>query len=232
MMKVAVIPARGGSKRIPRKNIRPFAGKPMICYAIDAALAVGVFAHVLVSTDDDEIAAVAVSAGAEVPFLRPPELADDHTPTVPVIAHALRHCLERHWPVASACCIYPGVPLLDPSDIVTALTALDKRNAAYVFPVTAFPSPIQRALRLEVGGRVAPFNPEYAATRTQDLEPAYFDAGQFYWGRTQAWMDGLNIHANGSAVIIPEWRVVDIDTPADWERAEMLYRSFSAPDPA
>lgn len=223
-MRLAVIPARGGSRRIPRKNIKPFAGKPMIAYAIEAARAASVFDHIVVTTDDAEIAAIASAAGAEIPFMRPPELSDDHTPTVPVVAHAIQACRELGWPVEQVCCIYPGVPLMEPADLVQALALLERGDAAYVFPVTPYPSPIQRALRRHPDGTTCPFHPEFVNTRTQDLEPAYHDAGQFYWGSRQAWLDGLNIHANGKSIVLPEWRVVDIDTPADWDRAEALYR--------
>jgi pseudaminic acid cytidylyltransferase len=226
-MKLAVIPARGGSKRIPRKNIKPFVGKPMIAYAIEAASASGVFDHIVVTTDDAEIAAISAAAGAEIPFMRPPELAGDHTPTVPVVAHAIQACRELGWPVEQVCCIYPGVPLIDAADIAQALVLLELGDTAYVFPVTPFPSPIQRALKRQPDATTRPFHPEYINTRTQDLEPAYHDAGQFYWGSRQAWLDGLNIHANGKTIVLPEWRVIDIDTPADWERAEALFRALS-----
>ncbi len=226
-MKIAVIPARGGSKRIPRKNIKPFHGKPMISYAIEAALASEAFDRVIVSTDDAEIAQVAKAHGAQLPFIRPLELSDDHSPTVPVIAHAIRACEELGWGVDDVCCIYPSVPFISTNDLRTALEQLVSTGAHYVFPVTEFPSPIQRALRRLPDGSVRPFQPEQAATRTQDLEPSYFDVGQFYWGRKGAWLDGLNIHLNGTALVIPEWRVVDIDTLADWERAELLYATLS-----
>lgn len=226
-MKIAVIPARGGSKRIPRKNIKSFAGKPMIAYAIEAAQRAGVFDRVIVSTDDAEIARIAAAAGAEIPFMRPAHLSDDITPTVPVIAHAIESCIAAGWDVQQVCCIYPGVPLIQHEDLAAAQALLEQGSAAYVFPVTGFPSPIQRALRRQPDGTTRPFHPEYVNTRTQDLEPAYHDAGQFYWGRTQAWLDGLNIHANGSTIVLPEWRVVDIDTPADWERAEALFEALN-----
>jgi pseudaminic acid cytidylyltransferase len=226
-MRLAVIPARGGSKRIPRKNILPFAGKPMLAYAIDAARASGLFEHVVVSTDDAEIAQMASAHGAEVPFRRPAELADDHTPTVPVIAHAIRACEALGHVPTEVCCIYPGVPLIDTTDVIDALALLEQGGAPYVFPITPFPSPIQRALRRLPDGTTRPFLPQYVDTRTQDLEAAFHDAGQFYWGLRSAWLDGLNIHANGKTIVLPEWRVVDIDTPADWERAEALYRALS-----
>ena len=225
-MKIAVIPARGGNKRIPRKNIKEFAGRPMISYAIAAAKACPAIERVVVSTDDEEIASIAATAGAELPFRRPAELADDHTPTVPVIQHAIRACDELGWGVTYTCCIYPGVPFIRATDVAEALALLEQGGGeGYVFPVTAFPSPIQRALRRGEDGRVAPFDPAHVATRTQDLEPAYFDAGQFYWGGAAAWLASLNIHAHGRAIVLPEWRVVDIDTPADWDRAEALYRA-------
>ena len=222
-MKLAVIPARGGSKRIPRKNIKLFHGQPMIVYAIRAALASGSFDKVIVSTDDAEIAAVARAHGAELPFVRPPELADDHTPTVPVIAHAIGACKAQGWDVQDVCCIYPGVPFIVAADLHVAHQLLQAGGSAYVFPVTGFPSPIQRALRRGADGSVRPFHPEHAATRTQDLEPGYFDVGQFYWGKTEAWLAGLNIHLHARTLVLPEWRVVDIDTPDDWDRAELLY---------
>lgn len=226
-MRMAVIPARGGSKRIPRKNIKPFHGKPMIGYAIAAAIGSKAFDRVIVSTDDDEIAQVAREHGADVPFVRPPELADDHTPTVPVIAHAIQTSQGIGWDVQEVCCIYPGVPFISTNDLRLAHEQLLASGAHYVFPVTSFPSPIQRALRRLPDGSVEPFQPEFATTRTQDLEPGYFDVGQFYWGKTSAWLQGLNLHLNGVTLVIPEWRVVDIDTPADWERAELLYDSLS-----
>lgn len=224
-MKVAIIPARGGSKRIPRKNIKPFAGKPMIGYAIEAALACGQFDRVIVTTDDEEIAEVAQGFGAELPFRRPAELADDHTPTVPVIQHAIRACNDLGWGLTHACCIYPGVPFIQAADIAAAFDLLeDHGGEGFTFPVAGFPSPIQRALKRDSEGKVEPHNPEHVGTRTQDLEPAYYDAGQFYWGRAESWLNEPNVHANSRTIVLPEWRVVDIDTPADWERAEALFR--------
>jgi pseudaminic acid cytidylyltransferase len=226
-MTIAVIPARGGSKRIPRKNIRPFAVKPMIAFAIDAALASGQFNHIVVSTDDAEIAQIALEHGAEVPFLRPSELSDDFTPTVPVVAHAIKACTDLGMATELVCCIYPGVPMIDPADLTAARECLSGTGALYAFPVAPFPAAIQRALRRDKDtGTTRPINAEYINTRTQDLEPAYFDAGQFYWGHRRAWLDGLNIHANGTTIVLPEWRVVDIDTPDDWARAELLYQAL------
>lgn len=225
---IAIIPARGGSKRIPRKNIRPFAGKPMISYAIEAARACAHIGHVIVSTDDDEIARIALDCGAEVPFRRPVELADDITPTVPVIQHAVRTWRELGNALDHACCIYPGAPFIRTDDIAQGLALLVEHGGeGYTFPVTSFPSPIQRALRRDADGSLAPFDPSHVETRTQDLEPAYFDAGQFYWGAAETWLSGANIHLNGRAIVLPEWRVVDIDTPEDWDRAEALHRALA-----
>ena len=224
---IAIIPARGGSKRIPRKNIRSFAGKPMIGHAIEAALRSPVIERVLVSTDDAAIADIARDLGAEVPFTRPADLADDHTPTVPVIQHAIRAALAQGWDVTRAVCIYPGVPFIVGNDLTRALALLRARkDSGYVFPVAEFPSAIQRALRRDEAGALAPFHPEHAATRTQDLEPAFYDAGQFYWALAETWLSGAEIHPNGHAITLPSWRVVDIDTPEDWDRAEKLHRAL------
>jgi len=224
---IAIIPARGGSKRIPRKNILPFAGRPMIGYAIEAALRSPVVERVLVTTDDAAIADIARDLGAEVPFTRPPELADDHTPTVPVVQHAITAAREAGWRVTRALCLYPGVPFIEVADLSRALEQLIAYgDAGYVFPVAEFPSAIQRALKAGDGGRIAPFNPEHAATRTQDLAPAFYDAGQFYWASADTWLSGASIHQNARAITLPSWRVVDIDTPEDWDRAEKMHTAL------
>lgn len=227
-MNIAVIPARGGSKRIPRKNIKLFAGKPMIAYAIEAAQKSDLFDHILVSTDDGEIDEIAQQWGAEVPFRRPPELADDHTPTVPVIAHAIRECEELEWQIDKVCCIYPCVPFIQVADLKAALDLLQQSRATYSFPITEFSSAIQRALKRSQDGVILPFYPEFELTRTQDLELAYYDAGQFYWGTRDAWLHVTRVHANGLGLTIPNWRVVDIDTPEDWLRAEAIWRSLGS----
>ncbi len=221
-MRIAIIPARGGSKRIPRKNIKLFAGKPMIAYPIIAALESRLFDHVIVSTDDTGIMELASRLGAEVPFARPAHLADDHTPTVPVIAHAITMCEAAGWKIELACCIYPCVPLIDASDLRAALTLLEASGCDYSFPVCEYPSPIQRALRRDPHGRTSAWFPEHQLTRTQDLEPAYYDAGQFYWGSRDAWLSNPKIHSSGVGLPIPGWRTVDIDTPDDWFRAEAM----------
>lgn len=226
-MKIAIIPARGGSKRIPRKNIKTFCGKPMIAWAIGAAKASDLFDHVIVSTDDSEIAAVAENWGAETPFMRPEELADDLTPTVPVVAHAVKSCMDSGWAVDYACCIYPCAPLLQAADLVASLEVLHERDADFVYPVTEYAHPIQRAMRRLPGGEMQFFNPEFELTRTQDLETAYHDAGQFYWGKAAAWLEHKKMHTDGLGMPIPNWRVVDIDSADDWARAENIFRSLN-----
>ena len=221
-MNIAVIPARGGSKRIPRKNIKEFGGKPMIAYAITAAKNSGLFDHVLVSTDDAEIASIAQAWGAQIPFFRPAELANDFTATVPVVAHAIQACEGMGWHFSNVCCIYPGVPFIEVADLQGAFKQLEVGSADYCFPVTEFPSAIQRALKKDIMGVMQPFYQEFELTRSQDLEPAYYDAGQFYWGKKEAWLSNPRIHSSGVGYEIPSWRVVDIDTPADWARAERL----------
>ncbi|NDY73270.1 pseudaminic acid cytidylyltransferase [Desulfobacter hydrogenophilus] len=224
-MNIAIIPARGGSKRIPHKNIRMFCGRPMIAYAITAAKESGLFKHVVVSTDNEKIARIAREWGAVIPFVRPSELANDYTPTAPVIVHAIEACRIMGWSFENVCCIYPGVPFICNDDLKDALNLLLKSESEFCFPVTEFPSAVQRALiRLE-DGKMKPLYPQFETTRTQDLQPAYHDAGQFYWGNTEAWEKNIKIHSNGIGYVIPNWRVIDIDTPADWKRAEMLFNS-------
>ena len=226
-MRLAVIPARGGSKRIPRKNIRPFCGRPMVAWSIQAARDSGCFDRIVVSTDDDEIADVARTAGAEVPFLRPASLSDDHTGTIPVIAHAIEWQRTNGEAPDAVCCIYATAPFVRAADLRAGLEALQASGAAYAFSVTTYASPIQRALRLTPAGRVAMFQPELFNTRSQDLEEAYHDAAQFYWGRADAWAQGLPIFsADAVPIVLPRHRVQDIDTAEDWTRAEWLFRAL------
>ena len=225
-MNIAIIPARGGSKRIPRKNIKLFDGKPMLAHAIIAAKASRLFEHVVVSTDDEEISAIARDWGAETPFVRPDELANDYTATAPVIAHGIQACRSLGWVFDNVCCIYPSVPFIQTDDLEGALGNLIETGADYCFPVTEFPSAIQRALRRLGDGTMQPFYPQFETTRTQDLEAAYHDAGQFYWGKASAWLHNPRIHSGGIGYVIPNWRVIDIDTPEDWLRAEAMYKAF------
>ena len=227
-MKLAVIPARGGSKRIPRKNIKPFCGKPMIAWSIEAAIESGCFERIIVSTDDEEIADVARNHGAEVPFMRPAELSDDHTGTIPVIAHAIQwQKLHGSAPVA-VCCIYATAPFLRIEELLRGLEDLEQTGADYAFSVTKYEFPIQRAIRISSSRRVEMIYPENFNTRSQDMEETYHDAAQFYWGLSQAWLAGKSIFSEVAVpVVLPHHRVQDIDTLEDWERAEWMFKTIA-----
>jgi len=223
-MRLAVIPARGGSKRIPRKNIKMFGGKPMIAWSIEAAMASGCFDRIIVSTDDAEIADVARAHGAEVPFMRPPELSDDHSGTMPVMAHAITLIAKQFGPVEFACCLYATAPFVQSQDLRQGLKELQKSDALYAFTVTNFPAPIQRSFRITQQQRIEMFDAAQFNARSQDLEEAYHDAGQFYWGRTDAWLHATPLFSRFSApILLPRYRVQDIDTLDDWFRAEMMF---------
>lgn len=226
-MRLAVIPARGGSKRIPRKNVRPFRGRPLIAWAIESARNCGLFDRIVVSTDDEEIAAAACQAGAEVPFIRPAALSDDITPTLPVIAHAIQE-VDRDRAFDDVCCIYPAAVFVTSDDYVSAARLLADPGVDYVFTATSFPFPIQRALRRLGNGGCEMFWPEHRTTRSQDLPEAFHDAGQFYFGRREAWVDGRPFFGPGSRMhLLPRHRAQDIDTAEDWTHAEMLHRLVS-----
>ncbi|QPF93884.1 pseudaminic acid cytidylyltransferase [Bradyrhizobium commune] len=227
-MKIAVIPARGGSKRIPRKNIRPFCGKPIIAYSIDAARGSGLFDEIIVSTDDEEIASVARQFGATTPFVRPKEISDDFTGTNAVVKHAVGWFIERGVDVSHACCIYATAPLIQPRYLREGHDALAHSDAAFAFSVTSYAFPIQRAVRVSASGRIDPFHPEHRLTRSQDLEPAYHDAGQFYWGTAAAFLDEVPLFSERSiGIVLPRMYVQDIDTLDDWEQAEHMFRTIN-----
>ena len=226
-MRIAVIPARGGSKRIPRKNIKIFCGKPMIAWSITAARESGLFDRILVSTDDREIAKVAIEWGAEVPFMRPPELSDDFAGTTEVVAHATRWAQNEGWILDAVCCIYATAPFIQIEDLTQGLSLLGSGKWDYAFPVVEFAAPIFRAFKCDEYGSVEMFFPEHFETRSQDLPIAFHDAGQFYWGRPVAWMEGRRVFGRHSAPIkLPSWRVQDIDNWDDWVRAEFLFNKL------
>lgn len=227
-MRLAVIPARGGSKRIPRKNIRLFGGQPIISWSIAAARQSGCFDRIIVSTDDPEISEVAKAHGAEVPFVRPPELSDDHTGTIPVIAHAIAWQNTNGEDVSEACCIYATAPFIRSEDLQRGWQAIQGCDTKYAFSVTSYAFPIQRALRITPAERVAMYQPEHFTTRSQDLEEAWHDAAQFYWGKADAWLTGLPLFSEAAKpVILPRHRVQDIDTPEDWARAELMFKCLN-----
>jgi len=228
-MNIAVIPARGGSKRIPRKNIKSFFGKPMIVWSIEAAKKSLCFDRIIVSTDDVEIASIAKQNGAEVPFIRPPELSDDYTVTSDVIAHAIRWCEQHDQLPALVCCIYATAPFVQPADIQRGLKLLNETGSDFSFTVTGYSFPIQRAIRITDHERVDMIQPEYFTTRSQDLEETYHDAGQFYWGRSESWLEGKNIFSTDSApILLPRHIVQDIDTAEDWTYAEKMFQLLNS----
>jgi pseudaminic acid cytidylyltransferase len=227
-VKLAVIPARGGSKRIPRKNIKDFLGKPVIAYSIEACIGSKLFDRVVVSTDDAEIADVAKSFGAEVPFTRPAALANDHEGTAAVVKHALNWFAEQGRPADIVCCVYATAPFVRPQDLSAGLKLLESSGKDYAFSVTSFDFAVQRALHMSDDGMQALY-PEYALTRSQDLVETFHDAGQFYWGRADAYLQDIPLFSSASApVFLSRYRVQDIDTLEDWQRAEAMYKTLQA----
>ncbi|WP_144210031.1 pseudaminic acid cytidylyltransferase [Shewanella donghaensis] len=238
-MKVAIIPARGGSKRILKKNIRLFHGKPMILWSIEAALNSGCFDRVIVSTDDEQIAEISRAAGAEVPFIRPASLSDDLTGTSSVISHAIgwltasieSKCLSEpnaiiDDSVSYVCCIYATAPFIRAEDIKNGLQSLLSSESDYALAVTKFNFPIQRATYVNAENRLEMFQPEFFHTRSQDLAEAFHDVGQFCWGTSEAWLNQKVVFVAPTVpVIIPSYRAQDIDTEDDWVRAEMMFSS-------
>ncbi|WP_024872840.1 pseudaminic acid cytidylyltransferase [Tolumonas lignilytica] len=228
-MKIALIPARGGSKRIPRKNIKIFSGKPMIAHSILAAQNSKLFDRIIVSTDDTEIANIAQEWGAEVPFIRPAELSGDYTGTMDVIQHGIKQLELNNSTIDYVCCIYATAPFITPHSLQNAFQLLLASEADYVFTVTSFPFPVQRALFLNKDSRIDCLYPEFKFTRSQDLVETYHDAGQFYFGKTSAFKAGTPLFSPASCpLILPRKIVQDIDTPEDWQRAEMLYQLWQA----
>jgi len=221
---VAIIPARGGSKRIPRKNIKPFHGKPLIAYSIETALKSGLFDKVIVSTDDEEITEVAKVYGANIPFVRPKELSDDFSGTAAVIDHALSWLEEQGEVFSYVCTIYATAPLLQSQYLVEGFEKLRESDAVHSFSATSMPFPIQRTFRINEEGRCEMFFPEHFQTRSQDLEEAYQDAGQFYWSKLGIASDEVMFGKDSIPIILPRHLVQDIDTPEDWKRAEVMYR--------
>lgn len=218
---LAIIPARGGSKRIPRKNIKLFSGQPIIKYSIDVAISSGLFDEVMVSTDDKEIAELSVKLGAKVPFMRSKKNADDFAGTANVIEEVLIEYTKRGCNFSYVCCIYPTAPFITVKKIKEGLKLLKKSGADLVMPVARFSYPIQRAFKIE-DGKLFRMWPEYEKTRSQDLEAAYHDVGQFYWHRVESF---LRKRENENYKIIPmvinELEMHDIDNEEDWKIAEL-----------
>ena len=222
---IAIIPARGGSKRIPKKNIKDFFGKPLIAYSIEVALSSNLFDKVIVTTDDEEIARIAKEYGAEVPFLRPKELSDDFTVTQDVIDHAIEYFDNIGEYYNFVCTLYATAPLLEKKYLIEGYNKLKESNAVNAFSSTSMPFPIQRTFKLNDEGRCEMFTPEYFLTRSQDLDEAYQDAGQFYWTNRNIKSDKIMFAEDSIPVILPRHLVQDIDTPDDWNRAEFMYKA-------
>lgn len=225
---IAVIPARGGSKRIPRKNIRLFSGKPIMAWSIELALESKLFDQVVVSTDDDEIAKIALNYGAHVPFLRPQELSDDYAGTNDVIKHAVLWLQQQGEEIGDVCCLYPTSPFLRTDVLVQSYKQFKASNKDYVFSATRYAFPVERALYLNERGEIQALFSDKINERSQDLNEVYHDAGQFYWGKSKAFIEEKNLFSkNADLYILPHYLVQDIDTEDDWIRAEMMFQALN-----
>ncbi len=226
-MNVAIIPARGGGKRIPKKNIRPFAGKPVIAYSIECALESGLFEKVIVSTDSAEIAATATKYGAEAPFVRPGELSDDHATSIAVFSHALRWLGENDRDYDHACLIYATAPFIRVEDLRRGFEEITLTRVSSVFSVTTFPSTVFRAMKIGAAGSLEMIWPQYEMTRSNDLPETYHDAAQFYWVDTRKFLEEERLYTSDALpVVLPRTRVQDIDTQEDWDTAEAMFHTL------
>ena len=229
-MNLCIIPARGGSKRIPRKNIKCFFGKPIIAYSIEAALNSKIFSKVIVTTDDKEIADIALKYGAEIPFIRPKELSNDFTGIADVVNHTVEHFESLGEYYEYVCTIYATAPFIQKEYLVRGYKALKNSDAVNAFSSTSMPFPIQRSFKIDENGRCKMFTPEYYAIRSQDLEEAYQDAGQFYWTHRarQIQSDTKIVFSEISIpIVLPKYCVQDIDTHEDWQRAELIFEAYN-----
>jgi pseudaminic acid cytidylyltransferase len=225
-LNIAIIPARGGSKRLKKKNIRDFCGKPVIAYAIENALNLGIFTDVIVTTDDPDIASISRDFGAHIPELRPSHLSDDYATTLDVMKYTVANYIPEREVNTVVCCIYPTTPLLSPRFILEGRYLLESGHWDYVISAARYSHPIERAFTINSGGPVEIINPEHVLTRTQDLSDSFYDAGQFYWGERQTWINGKSIFLSKMAAVqIPKLQSIDIDTLEDWMLAEHIYTS-------
>lgn len=221
MKNLCIIPARGGSKRIPRKNVKPFLGKPMLAYSIEAAKNTGLFDEIMVSTDDSEIAKVACQYGAKIPFMRSVETASDFATTADVLKEVLNNYKKQGRGFDNFCCFYATAPLVQSKDVVTAFERLQQSDFTCVYPVVQFSYPIWRCLDLAEDGTMTRHWPEYENSRSQDLPKEYHDTGTFYWYKTKEWLEGI---INVGGIEVSETTIQDIDTETDWKLAEMKYK--------
>tara|TARA_Y100001968_G_scaffold327118_1_gene371521 strand:+ start:513 stop:1226 length:714 start_codon:yes stop_codon:yes gene_type:complete len=226
-MDICIIPARGGSKRIPRKNIMSFCDKPLIQWSIEAAIESNCFDRIIVSTDDKEIADITLNLGVEVPFIRPRKLADDFAGTTAVMKHALNWCLEKNYSLSKICCLYATAPFVESEDIIKGKNLLDSlQKDSFVFSASYYDYPIQKALMLNDNGNIEILNEKALKKRSQDLQEMIHDAGQFYWGTIDSWFSGKSIFSGSKPIILSKWKAIDIDTIEDWERAEIMFKIF------
>lgn len=223
--KIAIIPARLGSKRIKKKNIKKFNSKPMIYWTLKKIIESRFFDKIVVTSESNKVLKISKKFGADILIKRPNNLATDLTPTQPVIAHAIK-VLENVYDIKFnfVCCIYPCNPFLQFKDIKRSFLLLKKKKDKYVFPVTKYSHPIQRSLKLKKNSILKPFFKKQDLIRTQELSESYYDAGQFYWGTKKNWLNKNNIHSDSVGISLPSWRVVDIDNLDDWKRAEILLK--------
>lgn len=225
MSKLAIIPARGGSKRIPKKNIKTFLGKPIIAYSIENAVKSGLFDEVMVSTDDADIAQIAKNYGATVPFFRSTKNSDDYATTIDVISEVIGDYKKRGKSFSHTCCIYPCAPFVTSERLKESFEKLEQKKMDCVFPVVRFGFPIQRAVKVNLQGKIEMFQPKYMETRSQDLEPSFHDVGQFYFFKTSKIIDERRLWTENTGFIeLPELEAQDIDNLSDWELAEIKYK--------
>ena len=222
-MIIAIIPARGGSQRIKKKNIKKFYLKPILYWTIKALKQSKLFSKIVLTTDDKKITKIANQLGVDYIINRPANLANNYTPTKPVIEHAIK-ALKKKFKIKYACCVYPCNPFLNSLDLKKSFKILKKNKNNFVFPVTEYTHPIQRAFKLAKKNKLIFFTKKHELTRTQDLVKSYHDVGQFYWGSVSNWLSKKKIHSNGIGLPVPKWRVVDIDNLQDWKRAELLFK--------
>ncbi len=226
-MNIAIIPARGGSKRIPRKNIKEFCGKPIISYSIETAIESNIFDHIIVSTDNQQIKEVAQRYNASVPFIRPAELSNDFAVTSDVIVHAIEWVRMHLGEPDMVCCIYATAPFIQQEDLIKGYEKFKTKMWDYVFAATSFPFSIQRAIKRNDGGGINMFQPEFYETRSQDLDEAFHDAGQFCMGKPESWIYNKNVFCGQSEIVVlPRWRVQDIDNEEDWFNAELIMKNL------
>ena len=226
-MKIAIIPARGGSKRIPKKNIKEFSGKPIIAWSIEAAKKCKMFDRIIVSTDDYEIASIAKQHGADVPFMRPKHLADDYTGTSAVVKDVIQNIHKNGEQVSYVCCIYATAPFVSSKYLIKAYQDLINQNKSYAFSVTTYSFPVERSFVINQSNVIENLFPDMTLSRSQDLQEVYHDAGQFYWGLADAFLNDLPIFSRHSIpIILPRYLVQDIDTIEDWKQAELMFESY------